>query len=653
MLLEKIIQLFVLLWFPLFLNAQMAFYQCPPCGMGCDTIQFHQAGTCPHCGMQLVLKLDKPYLQGLPLDSNVVLQELAKQVSVKEISHNLTQITDEVGARLMGSKAYQKAAKKIVRQMQAYGIKQAKLETFGPKLRSWDINSFQIEMLSPSFQRLNAFPRAYVKGTNGPIEAEVLLVPHSEDLPTYKGKMEGKIILIGNNYTPQTGVSPIALWRKKFNASELNAAAKNEDPNDRKLGYYSKRATPDAIAYKEQLYQKKEAVLRFLEEEGALAILEASSMDFGMLQVDGWGFVPAYYQTDDIKPLPSFVLANEEFGRIVRLLKAGQEIKLRLDLNAQFEQNTSRHQNVIVDLPGTDPELKDEWVILGAHLDSWHSSLGVTDNGANCALMMESMRILKKSGLKNKRSIRLILWGGHEQNFQGSRAYIKRHLGNLDGTQLKDQRNKISAYYNMDNGTGKIRGLYLMGNDSIKAPLEQILKPFPESQTLTIQYANQSDHELFDWMGVPAFQFIQDPLSYIPVTHHTNMDYREYFSMEDQAYNALLLAYLAYQTANAEQKMPRKAYHSPIPITTGKTTIRLEGYPDAKKVSVFAYFNNWNLYGTKMKKVKGGWECKLDLPKGRHLYKFIIDNDYVAPPHTKEHFKDGKGHGGLAELIVK
>lgn len=648
----KIIILLTAFLFHIFLlSAQVTTYICTPCGLACDSLQFKKSGDCPHC--QMALLPAKNYLSEIQVDQNPLLQSLLNEVDRRKIDQVLSSITDQSGARLMGTQNYIQALHQVEATLKTYGFSEIYQEAFGENLRSWDLNRFNLELTTPSYQKINAFPQAYVEGVNGSIEAPVLVVPDASQLVDYQDQLAGKIVAIGNQYSVQSGVSTITLWRKKLSREQLQKAAENRDPNDQQLGYYSKRSTLAAIANKKNLYQQKDSIQTFLRKAGALAILEASSAEFGLLQVDGWGFTPAYYSNTSPKALPSFIIENEVFGRLIRLQNAGITPTMNIQLEATFPDAPERHQNLIVELPGTNPDLSSEVVIMGAHLDSWHSSLGVTDNAVNCAVLIEALRILKAINFQPKRTIRLILWGGHEQNFQGSRSYLEQHIGALDGSKVFPAQQKVSAYYNLDNGAGKIRGAYLMGNTSAIPFLRPIVHPFEESQTLTLQYANQSDHELFDWLGIPGFQMIQDPLSYIPVTHHTNQDYREYFSIEDQEYNALFMAYLVAQTANSEILFPRKAYHHPQPIMDGKTQIRLEGHQEAQTVSLFADFNNWNLYGTKLKRVDGGWECWLDLPKGRHLYKYIIDGDYIAPPHTETHFRDNNGHAGLAELVIK
>jgi hypothetical protein len=311
--------------------------------------------------------------------------------------------------------------------------------------------------------------------------------------------------------------------------------------------------------------------------------------------------------------------------------------------------------NLLATLPGTDPKLKEEMVIIGAHLDSWHAGTGAVDNASGCAVMLEAMRILKAAGIQSKRTIQLALWGGEEQIFAGSSAYVARHLGDIKTGKVKETHLKVSAYLNLDNGAGRIRGLYLMGNQAVKPILEKHLAPFPGDNTLTIQSANQTDHELFDVLNIPAFQFIQDPLDYMTAVHHSNLDVYEYVPERDLQHNAQLVAYLVYCLAQQDEPLPRLKFNAPAASLKGNTTFVLEGFLAARQVSLVGDFNNWNMFGTPMTKTPKGWICRLHLPKGRYVYKFIVDGSWTADPATPKDklVGDGKGHQGLTEMIVK
>jgi hypothetical protein len=268
--------------------------------------------------------------------------------------------------------------------------------------------------------------------------------------------------------------------------------------------------------------------------------------------------------------------------------------------------------------------------------------------------MLEAMRLLKQAEIPLKRTVKMVLWGGEEQVFAGSKFYTESDIGDFTTKKKGPVNPKVSAYLNLDNGAGKIRGIYLHGNHEISKYFSEYLALFPESKTMTLQNANQTDHELFDYFNVPAFQFIQDPLDYMSAIHHTNMDVYEYAPMQDIKYNSVLVAYLVYKIANEETLLPRKPYNNPIPSRKGNTTFNLNGYEDAKKVFLIGDFNQWNLFGTPMYKTENGWECKIDLPPGKYYYKFYVDNHWTADPSTpvEELAQDGKGHGGLTIKLV-
>jgi hypothetical protein len=309
---------------------------------------------------------------------------------------------------------------------------------------------------------------------------------------------------------------------------------------------------------------------------------------------------------------------------------------------------------VLAEWRGRDPKLAREVVILGAHLDSWHAGTGAADNAAGVAIMMEAARLLHASGLRPRRTVRVALWGGEEQIFAGSRAYVARHVGDLTTGALQPGHGQISAYLNLDNGAGRIRGVYAMGNPGAAAVWREVLAPFPGDNTVTLQNANQTDHELFDALNIPAFQFIQDPLGYIPTTHHTNLDVLDHVPVADLRASAELVAYAAWQLAERDGLMPRKPYVSIQPSRTGRVAFRLAGREDARAVHLVGDFNNWGMFGTPLARVPGGWECHLDLPPGRYVYKFIVDGNWTNDPSTpaEQLVRDGKGHAGLTVRVV-
>ncbi len=290
--------------------------------------------------------------------------------------------------------------------------------------------------------------------------------------------------------------------------------------------------------------------------------------------------------------------------------------------------------------------------------------------------MMEAARLIRASGLRPRRTVRLALWGGEEQGFLGSRAYVARHVGDLATGAPGPEHARLSAVLNLDNGAGRVRGVYAMGNPGAAAVWRDVLAPFAGTgpaaggaasgapsageahagdNTVTLQNANQSDHELFDALNVPAFQFIQDPLGYVPTTHHTNLDVLDHVPAADLRASAELVAYAAYRLAERDGMMPRKPYVSVRPSRTGRVAFRLGGREDARAVHLVGDFNSWGMFGTPLARVPGGWECRLDLPQGRYVYKYVVDGSWTADPATPaaQLVRDGKGHGGLTVRVVE
>ncbi len=642
----------LLLWWvgaPVLAFNQMA-YRCPPCITPCDTLAFTAPGACPACGMTLTPA--PPEAAAAATDDPLLSRILAEGKAHSQLADHLYQFTDLIGPRLMGTEGYRQAAWYVNSLLLGWeGVDRIAFESFDDGYRGWSLSGHSLALVKPHYEALPAFPRTYTSGTDSAVTAEVIYVPHSDQLDDWRGRLRGKAVMLGDQWRATSG--PVDFSRRTFTEAELAAAAANPDPNHRLLGYMSRRATPAAIADKIEREAALAALHRQLRQLGVVALLEPSQLGSGIIKVDGWGMTPAYVKKGAVKPLPAWVLSRSAFAKIKRLAEAGRKPRVRLALDAAFTEADRYQVNVIAELRGHDPAVADELIVLGAHLDSWQAGAGATDNAGNCATLLETIRILDAIDARPRRTIRLVLWGGHEQNFLGSRHYISSRLGALDGSRLGGEHELTSLYLNLDNGAGRIRGLYLMGNDRIRPLFAQWLQPFPQSGTLTRQRANQSDHELFDWMGIPAFQFIQDPLNYIPVTHHTQLDQPEHLDTADLQYNAELLAYLAMRAADAEQRMPRKPHHAPAPLLDGNARIFLPGFAAAEAVSVVGDFNNWVMHDTKLARVAGGWECRLILTPGRYLYKFIVDDRWTADPAAEQLFEDEMGHTGLAELIVK
>jgi hypothetical protein len=354
---------------------------------------------------------------------------------------------------------------------------------------------------------------------------------------------------------------------RRFNDSTLLQMANASDPEE-EGGFFGGNREQQKLAF---------AKWEFCMKEGALVVFEASPsarLEDGTLVVSAVTvpYPPEVPREKRIraqnpnvpKILPQVVVADEHYNRLVRQIQSGVNVKLELALETEFTP-AAQGFNVIGEIPGTD--LKDEVVMIGAHLDSWHAGTGATDNGSGSAVMMEAMRIIKSIGAQPRRTIRIGLWGGEEQGLIGSRSYVKRTFGErLDKSQpydsivLKPAAQKFSAYFNMDNGTGKYRGVYLQGNENVRSIFRSWLRPFEKmgASTLTISNTGGTDHQSFDAIGLPGFQFIQDPIEYSTRTHHTNMDVFDKVIEADLKHNAVITASFAWAAANRQGLLPRK-----------------------------------------------------------------------------------------------
>ncbi len=588
-------------------------------------------------------------------DSTILVKIKNASKTNSAVSETITNLADINGPRLLGTVNYYNAANWARIKLKEFGADTSYFESFDKKYRGWSIKSFNMEMTKPDYMHIIAYPLAYTKSTSGTVEGKVVYLSSPDSLKFLKDKLKGKIVLLGHDFSSFNASQEI--HSDRISKELLQQSSDNPDPNDLLTGYHSRRSTNHAIANQEQRREDLKSFFEFCEKEGVVALIEPSDYPYGILHADGNHSVPSYRKVNEITPIASFVIANEHFGRLVRFIQNGITPTIKLHLETEFNYNPKYNVNVVADIMGVDSKVVTEQVIIGAHLDSWHSGTGAVDNAAGCSVMMEAFRILKASGLSPKRTIKICLWGGEEQIFAGSREYVNTNVGSLIDGQPKKDFSKISAYFNLDNGTGKIRGIYAQGNSKVKPIFEDFLNPFKAlgNGTVTLQNANQTDHELFDALNIPAFQFIQDPLNYISAVHHTNMDVAEYVNENDLKESAVIVAYIIYKAAMQDSLLPRRDFISIKPGIQGSTTFFLEGFENAKSVSIVADFNNWNMFGTPLQKVNGGWICKLDLKSGRYLYKYIIDGDWTANPKTPTDklLRDGKGHAGLTEIIVK
>jgi hypothetical protein len=467
-------------------------------------------------------------------------------------------LTDQIGGRMTNSPAMREAEKWTQQMFKSWGLKDVHAEPFEFG-RGWWIESAHTRMLSPRNLELRSIPVAWTPATNGPLAAQIIVAPirHRRDLAKWQGKLKGKIVLISYPDAPK---------------DDTNAAFKRLDEADlAKLNAYQQPDyEPDAKEenIKRYLDSAKE-ITRFMADEGAVAIVKMSRNGNGLVHGEGRFFEPGNTQ-----PLPEIEMAAEDYRRLARLAKVG-DVKIEINSRTHFDDRDLNGYNIIADIPGRDP--KAGYVMAGAHLDSWVAGDGAADNAAGSVVIMEAARILASLQVKPKRAIRFALWAGEEQGLIGSSAYIDRHLAKrtppADPVMAKMPKyywdsyvvtplagfNDMTAYFNLDNGSGKIRGIYAEGNFAAVPVLKNWMAPFDSlgASKVVAQRTGSTDHQMMAAMGLPAFQFIQDPLDYGSKVHHTNLDTYDHLRTEDLRQAAVILATVLLQAAESDAPIPR------------------------------------------------------------------------------------------------
>ena len=518
-----------------------------------------------------------------------------------QVMATLSYLSDVIGPRLTASPGMKRANEWTRDQLMKWGLQNAHLEPWGPFGRGWTLKRFSAQVVEPLDIPLIAYPKAWSPGLSAPLTADVVYVDArtEADLEKYKGKLKGKIVL----------TSPVRDVTAHFDAlgTRLNekelldlADAPAPRPNVNRPNIPNNFRTAALL---------NTAKLRLFQDEGAALLIDPSRGDGGTIFVQSAAVVqpPADpnaspfnrgippYDKSAPKMMPQMVMAVEHYNRIVRILQAGQSVKMNVDLAVEYQDADLMGYNTIAEIPGTD--LKDEVVMLGGHMDSWHSGTGATDNAAGVSVAMEAVRIIQALGLKPRRTIRIGLWTGEEQGLLGSRAYVAEHFGSMQnpatssapptgGTNgngngtgngngngngvtqprpapvlvKKAEYEKLSGYFNLDNGTGKVRGVYLQGNEAIRSLFREWLAPFKDmgANTLTISNTGGTDHLSFDGIGLPGFQFIQDEIEYDTRTHHSNQDVFDRIQADDMKQASIIMAAFVYNTAMRDEKLPRK-----------------------------------------------------------------------------------------------
>jgi Zn-dependent M28 family amino/carboxypeptidase len=502
-----------------------------------------------------------------------------------QVMDHLAYLTDRYGPRLTASAEFDEAAGWTIARMKSWGLANVHTESWGPFGRSWSLKHFAVEMVEPRYSLLNAMPLAWSEPTGKPVTGEPVMAPFAatpnnfgktaEDFEKYKqewhGKLRGRIVLLNRSRT-NSGESETKPDLTRYTEAELANLARTPDATpkiDIRLEDVKIPDDPqDAQRYVASLPADIRTVLadrnreagekrdRFWVDEGAAAIFMEDNRSH-----DGDVFAEAAgtRKAADRLSVPKFRLTEEHYNRIARLLEKKERVTLRIDLEAAVGDRDLNANNIVAEIPGGAK--KDEVVAIGAHFDSWHGGTGATDNGAGSAVMMEVMRVLSTLHVKMDRTVRIVLWSGEEQGLLGSKAYVKEHFGDPVKGVVTAEHAKLAAYFNLDNGSGRIRGVYLQGNDAARPFFEKaLIGPFRDLGVTTISLRNTggTDHLSFDDVGLPGFQFIQDPLDYSTVTHHSTMDTYDHLVPADLIQASAVIAGVVAQEANAPEMMPRK-----------------------------------------------------------------------------------------------
>ena len=488
-------------------------------------------------------------------------QEMIRKIKTEGLENSKVMeiafyLTDANGPRLQGSPGYNKAANWAKNKLKEWGLEYTALEPWGTWGKGWELQKAYIAMTAPYYKPIIAYPKSWTSGTNGLQSADVILVTakDSMELQSFTGKLRGKILILPRTDTLKPSYKADA---GRYTEEQLEKMASYDPatPSNRPNGNFGNQRRPQLVNLN---------VLRnFARSEGAVGLLSATPLGRdGTLFVSGGGA----YAANAPENILDVTIAYEDYMTIYRLLLNNIPVKLELDVKTRFFTDDLKGYNVIGEIKGTDRKLQDEIVMLGGHLDSWHASFGATDNAAGCAVMLEAIRILKAIGVKPKRTIRIALWGGEEQGLHGSRNYVRNHFMDTVARKPNAAHDKVSVYFNLDNGTGKIRGVYLQNNPAVKSIFSKWLEPFHDlgAQTITLQNTGGTDHLAFDGIGIPGFQFIQDEIEYNTRTHHTNMDSYDHLLADDLKQAATIVASFVYHAAQRDQKIPRK----PAPVQT-------------------------------------------------------------------------------------
>jgi hypothetical protein len=499
--------------------------------------------------------------QAEPIDSAAIGRLRDEGLNRSQVMDHITWLSDVHGPRLTGSPGMQQAGDWAAAKFREWGLTNVRQERFAFG-KGWSLLRFHAHMIQPQVQPLIGAPRAWTPGTNGTVVADVVRVQIDAegDFAKYRGTLAGKILLVQPARRVRLLEGPVVLRMGEQDIAEAQATPPTLPRPP--------AAAPTNFRQKLDEFLRAEGVVAMFDR-GSDSDLSAGGSDLSWQtqRPDGGTVFPSSGGPRDEtagRGVPAVTLAVEHYNRMVRLLDRGVPVKVELNVDARFHDETVPNGfNTIAELPGSD--LASEIVLIGAHLDSYPYATGATDNATGSAAMMEAMRILKAAGMRPRRTIRIALWGGEEQGLLGSRAYVREHLADVRTMALKPAHAQLSAYFNSDNGTGRIRGVWLQGNLGVRPIFEQWIAPLQDLgvSLLAPRSVAQTDHVPFDSVGIPAFQFLVDRLEYNSRTHHSNMDFLDRVQPDDMMQHATVAAVFAYQAAMRNEKLPRKPLPRP------------------------------------------------------------------------------------------
>jgi hypothetical protein len=535
-----------------------------------------------------VLALAAPVaLSGMPaqaperIDHAAIARIRDEGLNRSQVMDHIGWLSDVYGPRLTGGPGIMQASDWAIRKFSEWGLSNPHRETFAFG-KGWSLVRFSAHLIEPQVQPLIGFPAAWTPGTNGTVTADVVRVQidSDADFGRYRGQLSGKIVLTQPERPVPMLEGPVvhrmdaAAFAEAATvpvprppAAPARPAAQDDDEDDDDRA--GDRAARSLAARVARFFKAEGVVATFNRGSDAVEVSIGSNLAARQQRTDGGTIFPAGSGprgADAGTGVPGVTLAVEHYNRMVRLLARGLPVKVELHVDTKFhEETTPNGFNTIAEIPGTDPLLRDEVVMLGAHLDSVAAATGATDNAAGSAAMMEAVRILQAIGVRPRRTIRIALWGAEEQGLLGSRAYVREHFADPATMALKPAHAKVAAYFNSDNGAGRVRGIWLQGNMAAGTVFEQWMKPLADLGVAAAgpRAVSSTDHTPFDAVGLPGFQFMVDRLEYNSRTHHSNMDVYDRVPRGDMVQHATVAAVFAYHAAMRDEPLPRKPLPKP------------------------------------------------------------------------------------------